>query len=143
MRKKHGRYQTPEYTAWENMIQRCTNQKCAGYRRYGARGIAVCEDWRSFEKFLADMGEKPSPKHSIDRINNDLGYSKENCRWATSSEQLRNYSRNRRIETPMGQMLLCEAAEKSGISQMTLRSRLRYGWPPERMFDPVQKRSSK
>jgi hypothetical protein len=89
------------------------------------------------------MGNRPTHQHSIDRIDNDLGYCKENCRWATSPQQLRNYSRNRYIDTPLGKMLMCEAAEKSGLKFSTIKSRLRYGWPAERLFDPVQKRSDK
>jgi hypothetical protein len=72
------------------MLQRCRNPNNRDYRNYGARGIAVCERWLSFVNFLADMREPPGPRMSIDRINNDLGYSAENCRWATISEQSRN-----------------------------------------------------
>jgi hypothetical protein len=78
------------YRTWVGMLQRCTNPRHISYPRYGGRGISVCDEWRSFERFLADMGEKPSPAHSIDRINNFVGYSKNNCRWATSKEQAQN-----------------------------------------------------
>jgi hypothetical protein len=71
------------------MLQRCRNPNNRDYRNYGARGIAVCERWLSFENFYADMGDPP-PGMSIDRVNNDLGYSAKNCRWATTSEQNRN-----------------------------------------------------
>ena len=76
---------------WHNMISRCYNKKDDNYKNYGGRGITVCVRWRdSFENFIADMGEKPSPKHSIDRINNDGNYEPSNCRWSTQKEQANN-----------------------------------------------------
>lgn len=80
----------PEYAVWSNMIERCTNQKNARWHCYGARGITVCNSWMAFANFYDDMGNRPTPKHSIDRINNNLGYSPENCRWATKEQQMRN-----------------------------------------------------
>lgn len=80
-----------EYIAWENMRARCGNPKRPDYKNYGGRGITVCDRWRgSFPNFYADMGPKPSPVHSIDRINNDGNYDPDNCRWATRSQQRRN-----------------------------------------------------
>lgn len=87
----HGLSATSVYKIYKSMISRCCNSDNKSYGRYGARGISVCDRWReSFESFLVDMGERPSLKHSIDRINNDLGYSPENCRWATAHEQGQN-----------------------------------------------------
>jgi hypothetical protein len=85
---------SPEYRAWLGMRGRCTNEKLVSWKYYGARGIRVCKRWDSFECFLADMGTKPTPRHSLDRINNDGNYEPGNCRWATPSQQ----SRNRRFE---------------------------------------------
>lgn len=82
-----------EYNSWQSMIQRCTNPKNANWKRYGGRGIRVCDRWRrSFQSFLNDMGPKPSPKHSLDRINCDGPYDPMNCRWATAQKQARNKS---------------------------------------------------
>jgi hypothetical protein len=90
-RKTHGRHGTPEYRAWDAMKQRCTNPKVAGFDRYGGAGITVCDRWfYSFENFYADMGDRPTPQHSLDRIDGSEGYSPENCRWATRSEQQKN-----------------------------------------------------
>jgi hypothetical protein len=85
---------TVEYRAWQQMLQRCQNTSRHNYHRYGGRGIAVCDRWKSsFENFLADMGLKPSAEMSMDRIDNDKGYEPENCRWATKSQQSKNRSR--------------------------------------------------
>jgi hypothetical protein len=89
---KHGMSYSSEYVSWSHMLQRCNNRNDPKYLRYGNRGISVCLRWNTFENFIADMGNKPSPTHSIDRINNDDGYYKENCRWATPKQQANNRS---------------------------------------------------
>lgn len=98
---KHGHMgrgaASPTYRSWLSMIQRCTNPKVAGFDGYGGRGIRVCLRWRSFENFLADMGERPDGR-SIDRIDNDGDYERGNCRWATRSEQQRNKRRTAKME---------------------------------------------
>ena len=88
-----------EYRAWANMKQRCNNPKDKDYKDYGGRGIKVCDRWlHNFENFLADMGKRPSPQHSIDRYpNNDGNYEPSNCRWATQIEQAQNRRKSHKV----------------------------------------------
>lgn len=89
--KRTHRTRTPMKVCWENMLRRCSDPKLPAYKWYGARGIKVCERWRVFDNFLADMGERPSPAHSLDRFpNNDGDYEPGNCRWATNEQQMNN-----------------------------------------------------
>lgn len=101
--RAHGG-RTPEYVCWVSLKARCENRKCRDYKDYGARGIGICDRWRgSFEAFLSDMGNKPTPKHSIDRINNDGNYEPGNCRWATAKEQRANQRNSKKasLEAPV------------------------------------------
>lgn len=92
---KHGLCSSPEYRAWSHMKERCSNIKAQEYESYGGRGIKVCERWLKFENFYADMGDRPSNKHSLDRIDNDGNYEPDNCRWATGIEQVLNRRTNK------------------------------------------------
>lgn len=118
------------------MIARCHNPKDASFVRYGARGISVCQRWRdSFSAFLEDMGDKPVPSMSLDRVDNDGPYSKDNCRWTTQREQRRNSRQRIHWVTWRARRLpLSEWATVTGINYGTLRRRHESGWPPERMF---------
>ena len=87
---------TPEYRAWRSMKQRCYNPENKFFYRYGGRGIKVCKRWHKSENFLADMGKKPAPNLSLERINNNKGYSPANCKWATQKEQIANRNKFKR-----------------------------------------------
>lgn len=132
----HGerRARTPEYRAWCNMIDRCERQACPSFAHYGGRGITVCSRWRaSFVAFLEDMGRRPSPQHSLDRIDVNGQYSPGNCRWADRKTQARNV-RNVKHITAFGKALtLAEWADETGIDKRKIFMRLRgLGWTPER-----------
>lgn len=129
---KHGRRGTPEYKAWNSMLQRCENSKNPRYERYGGRGIRVCEQWHDFETFYADMGPRPFPNHSIDRINNDKGYEPDNCRWTTPEQQRRNKV-NTRIVIFQGRALcITDACKLAGISYPGFLYRVALGWSDNR-----------
>lgn len=113
---------------WDAMIQRCTNKNTTGYKYYGARGITVCDRWRDFQLFYADMGEPPEGM-SIDRIDNDGDYSPENCRWATKTEQARNTRRNHRISYNGRTQTLEEWAIETNQKANTILTRIRRDWP--------------
>ena len=111
------------------MIRRCVSPEDPSYPRYGGRGIHVCQRWMdSLENFIADMGRRPSPKHSIERKDNDRGYEPDNCVWATRAEQSRNTSRNRLLTFNGQTMCLTDWAIATGINRSAIRLRLNRGW---------------
>jgi hypothetical protein len=115
------------------MISRCYYPKNISYHRYGARGVTVCDRWRkSFDDFLADMGRAPSQAHSLDRINNDLGYEPGNVRWATDHEQNRNREGNRWLEYQGVRLCAADWAKRIGVAKATILERLGRGWSIER-----------
>jgi hypothetical protein len=120
-RTKHGGYlggkERPEHYTWRMMLARCQNHNSAAYQYYGAKGIKVCKRWHKYENFLADMGERPSSAHSLDRIDTHKGYSPANCRWATRSEQQKNKSTTRRYTNGSFTGTLVECAKYLGISK--------------------------
>jgi hypothetical protein len=132
-------------TIWHMMIARCHNPENQGYSKYGARGIAVCERWRSsFEAFYEDMGDQPAKGYTVDRVDNNGPYSPENCRWATMREQNRN-RRSTKFVTHNGETrCLKEWAETIGMTPQVLYDRLRWGWTfEEAISEPVRKTKKK
>jgi hypothetical protein len=132
-RSTHRMTRTPEYNSWVKMRDRCENHRSAKFSDYGARGIVVCPIWDgSFEAFYSDMGPKPKPSWSLDRIDVDGPYAPENCRWASPKQQSRN-KRNHRLVKYNGQdMPLSEACERSGTNYRSALWRLNTGklWQP-------------
>lgn len=128
----------PEYYVWTSMKQRCLNRNVRNWADYGGRGITVCDRWRdSFEAFFADMGPRPSPKHSIDRINNDEGYHPSNCRWSKLDDQVRNRRSNIIVTVGGVDMVLVDAARMAGVKYTTARMRYKKGWPIEKVLEPI------
>ena len=119
----HGMCGTPTYTTWLCMIGRCYHPANDAFARYGAKGIVVCDRWKDFQNFFADMGERPEGQ-TLDRIDSKGNYEPSNCRWATGKEQHRNKSSNRLITAFGRTQCLSAWAEEFGIDKRTLRSRL-------------------
>jgi hypothetical protein len=124
---------TAEFRIWCGMRERCNNARHPAYHHYGGRGIRVCERWQaSFEAFLADVGRRPSPKHSIDRFPNGNGnYEPDNVRWATTGEQARNRCSTRFLTFEGVTLCAQDWAERRGIPAATIYDRLRRGLPVE------------
>ncbi|HVI40923.1 MAG TPA: hypothetical protein VM577_09705 [Anaerovoracaceae bacterium] len=116
---------------WKNMLTRCSNPKVECFKNYGGRGISVCERWRVFENFFADMGQPPSPKHSIDRIDVNGDYRPGNCRWATSKEQAQNKTTSRSVKAFGKAMTATEWSSRTSISSARIRARIARGWSEE------------
>jgi len=141
-RTTHGHSRTPEYEVWHGMRQRCNNSSHKQHADYGERGITICAEWDSFEAFYSDMGSRPSPKHTLERKDNSLGYSKDNCKWATWKEQTRNKRSNRLITAFDRTQCLADWATEYGLHYKTLQNRINRGWSIERaLTEPVKDKS--
>jgi hypothetical protein len=136
MHTTHGMTETPEFRAWAAIKSRCYNENVTGYPDWGGRGITMCDEWRdSFETFIAYVGKRPSPKHSIDRYpNNDGNYEPGNVRWATRVEQCNNRRSSRFIEFKGQTFTLTQWADKLGFKEGTLTMRFKRGWTVEAAF---------
>lgn len=120
-----------EYRSWKAMRNRCANPKSHNYAIYGARGIQVCERWNEFENFLADMGKRPTPQHTLDRIDTNGDYCPENCRWAEPRVQANNRRTNKILEYNGRSQTLTEWANELGLSVATLGWRIANNWTVE------------
>jgi hypothetical protein len=130
------------FLAWSNMFRRCYYVDDPSYPHYGGRGIRVCRRWNSLDTFCLDVGPRPSPKHSLDRKDNDGDYSPRNCRWATVQEQVVNRRVTRWLEHQGHRLTLTAWAAQAGLSVNTVRSRLRRGWSPQQILDTPSDRPS-
>ena len=127
---EHGMCFSSEYRSWAAMKKRCLNPDIK-HEKY--RNVQICQEWiNSFDAFLKDMGLKPTSKHTIERIDNSKGYCPDNCKWATRSEQNRNYSLNRVVEFNGEKMCVTEWAEKLNIPRHRIFQRLNKGWTVEK-----------
>lgn len=123
----HGKSKKQIYKIWSGMLARCTNENNPCWDHYGGRGIKVCDSWLCFNNFFADMGDVPFVGASIDRTNNDLGYSKDNCRWATQKEQANNTRQNVFIEVNGVTKTVAQWADKCNLAYKTLSNRVKAG----------------
>lgn len=140
---RHGLSKTRTHNIWSGVIRRCVNPNDASYQRYGGKGIAVCDRWKVFENFLADMGEAPAGL-SIDRIDNSKGYSPENCRWADDFQQSNNRDMVLSITAFGRSQTLGEWSKETGIAHSTIYQRMRkLKWPPEKALSSQVRRAAK
>lgn len=143
MKHGHGKRnvkRSPEYSAWMDMRARCTSIRHKFFHIYGARGISICADWNEFSKFFSDMGPRPGKGFSLDRINVNSGYSKENCRWADRETQDNN-KQNSLLVTWQGETLTAAQWDRRlSLTKGTVKTRLKLGWDLERIFtEPVSR----
>jgi hypothetical protein len=130
-RVTHRLSRTTTYAIHRSMLARCTNPNCKDYPRYGGRGISVCERWKSFDNFLADMGKRPEGL-TLERNDVNGNYEPSNCRWATQKEQQRNRRTNVFVTHDGITATVAEWAERTGLERKTLEYRIRVGWAPAR-----------
>lgn len=128
--RRHGLSRHPLYIVWRNMLYRCYKPWHEAYKNYGGRGITVSEPWHTFETFYADMAGAYKPGLTLERKDNNAGYSKENCCWATYAQQAQNTRATLRVVN------IPELSERTGIGRTTLYYRLKHGWSLERLGDP-------
>jgi hypothetical protein len=131
---------TPTWTTWASMLTRCRNRNATNFRYYGGRGISVCDRWRRFDLFLSDMGARPGPDYTIERLDNNRGYEPENCEWVSRVRQARNRRNNRLVVFRGERMTLIDAVERSGLCFATVARRLyTLRWPEEDVFAPLRR----
>ncbi len=144
--KTHGKSRTSEYKIYQGILARCYNENDNSYYNYGKRGIKVCDRWlESFENFYEDMGDKPGPNYSIDRINSNGDYCKENCKWSTDKEQGNNRKTNKFLEYNGERLTYSQWEDKLGFRKGTIKSRItKWKWSIERtLTTPVAYRSKR
>lgn len=136
--KKYNDY--THYRRWRGMINRCYNKKHTYYYNYGGRGITICDEWKEdYEKFCEWVNKSGYKVGlTLDRIDNDKGYSPDNCRWATRKEQNRNQRTNRKITISGETKLMCEWAEISGVDSKQIYKRIKQGWKNEDLLKPLK-----
>jgi len=134
--KNHLMSKTPEFRVWQSMLTRCFNKKANAYHMYGGRGITVCKRWRhSFLNFISDIGRRPTPKHSIERKNNNGDYTPDNCCWATVLQQANNTRTNVNLSFQGRTQTIAQWSREIGIKRGTIQRRLKRGWTVEKTLN--------
>lgn len=137
----HGYSRHPLYDTWMNMIKRCYEEDNPAYKRYGGRGIKVCERWiKSPENFINDIGDKPSDEYTLDRKDNDKDYSPENCRWATREEQANNTRSTIFLEYNGQKKTMTEWGRITGFGRRTITTRYDRGWTVEQIIETPKRK---
>lgn len=131
--QSHGKAKTSVYISWQSMKTRCTNSNHKHYHRYGGRDISYDPRWETFENFYADMGDKPAG-YTLERIDNSKGYSKDNCKWASRKEQLRNTISTVLLTHKGKTQCMLDWAKDTGLKYSTIRSRVNLGWTADQIF---------
>lgn len=131
MAKTHGMKKTKEWKTWSSMRERCLNPNHRFYYSYGGRGITICKRWDKFENFYSDMGNRPSGNYSLDRRDNNKGYSPSNCYWATKLEQGNNRRTNKIVTHAGKSQTVAQWARELGIRPLCIHRRLAANWPME------------
>ena len=130
--KTHGLTNSRVYNIWDSMIGRCYRPSNASFATYSENGITVCERWRTFQNFFDDMGHPPTDKHCVDRIDNSLGYSPDNCRWVTTKANCRNKTTNKLLTYRGETLCMAEWCDRLGLTYDVVSTRLHRGWTVER-----------
>lgn len=137
---RHGLCGTPEHRAWAAMKSRCMDQTHKFYADYGGRGITVCERWQDFRNFIADMGKRPTTKHTLERLDNSLGYVPGNCEWATRKQQANNRRSSRVLEFRGERLTASQWAQRLGHNVNDIYRRLNHGWSVEKaLMTPIKR----
>lgn len=125
---------------YKNMKSRCLSETCPDYKNYGGRGITICQRWLdSYYHFYNDMGPRPSPSHQLDRIDNNKGYCKENCRWSTPKQNCNNRRTNIEVELNGVTKSITQWAEEFGIDPFVVRDRYNRGDRGDKLFRPIRR----
>lgn len=131
---KHGDSFDPLYAVWSSMKVRCSNRNFIHFKDYGGRGISVCDRWLKYENFRDDMSPRYRSGLTLERRDNNAGYSPDNCYWATSLQQGRNKRNNIYVDTPIGNLTIAEAARAAGISWRAMMNRVENGWSSKNLL---------
>ena len=131
----------PLNSVWRSMWRRCTNPRVPEFHNYGGRGISVCDRWKDFFLFVSDMGERPSG-FTLERVDNDAGYSPDNCRWASRAEQLLNRRNTLKVSIEGQTYLAHHLAKMCGHKSLTIKDRAERGLPLHEVLDPGRRKSA-
>jgi hypothetical protein len=135
---KHGMTKHPLFGVWKGMLSRCNNPHAKSFPDYGGRGIKVCDRWLDFKAFHDDMIDAYGPGMTIERKDNEEGYSPGNCTWIPKAEQNRNRRSVIFIDTPVGRLSISDAARVAGVSWFAISNRVKKGWSIETILSPAR-----